>query len=343
MKKYLLLCLICVLLVCGCGKIPKLQNGEEAVVTFAKGDKKHQISAEELFKVLKDQYGLEATIDLIDKYIYETEFSDKVDTASSYADDFIESMIKTYEGEDKFLEAIQTFTNFETIDAYRSYVYLTYLKDLGKEEYANSLVTDKEMEDYYKNEAKGDIEVYHILITPDVTSDMTTTEKKEAEDKAKSQAEEIIKTLKEVKKGEDVLAKFKELVQEYSEDEDSKSNDGNLGYINTDFGEDYQELIDEAYKLKDGEYSKSVITTSLGYHVIYRNASKEKEDYETLKDEIKETLANRKLKDSKITINAEKYYRDLYNMDIIDDELDRQYGLYLNSVINSTNNSTEEE
>ena len=38
MKKCLLLGLICLLTLCGCGEIPKLQNGEEAVITFAKDE-----------------------------------------------------------------------------------------------------------------------------------------------------------------------------------------------------------------------------------------------------------------------------------------------------------------
>ncbi len=81
MKKKIILSLICLLTLCGCGKIPKLQNGEEAVITFAKGDVKHQISAEELYKELKDNFGLEATLKVIDTYILETEFADYKDEA----------------------------------------------------------------------------------------------------------------------------------------------------------------------------------------------------------------------------------------------------------------------
>ena len=71
MKKGLLLSLICLLTLCGCGKIPTLQNGEEAVITFAKDDVEHKISAEELFEELKANFGLEATLKVIDTYILE--------------------------------------------------------------------------------------------------------------------------------------------------------------------------------------------------------------------------------------------------------------------------------
>lgn len=335
MKKSLLLIFICAFMLCGCGKIPKLANGEEAVITFSKGEKEHQISADELYKELKNNYGLEATIKLIDTYVLETEFNDYSATAKKNAENFIKAMIETYGSEEALLEDIQSFTNYSTITAYQEGLYTSYMQSHALEEYSKSLVTDKEIEDYYKNEAKGDIEVYHILITPEVTSSMTDDEKTEAENAAKSKIEEIIKKLDSAS---DKLEEFKKLVKEYTQDESTKDKDGNLGYINYDvLGTEYDELVDAAYKLKDGSYSKSVITTQLGYHVIYRNASKEKDSLENLKESIIEKLAARKVaNDSKMSIKSMKYYRELYNLDIVDDELKRQYGIYVNNLLNRT-------
>lgn len=335
MKKFLLLSLICVLVLCGCGKIPKLQNGEEAVITFSKDKKDHKISVDDLYNELKDKYGLEAVINMIDTYILETEFSSNVDAAKKEADSVIESLITSYGGEEAVLSLLQQLTNYQTIDAYRDAYYLGLLQSDALNAYAKSLVTDKEIEDYYKDEAKGDVEVYHILITPKVTDSMTATEKKEAEDAAKAKAEEVIKKLDSSK---DKLEEFKKLVKEYSEDEATKDKDGNLGYINYGtLSSSYDELLDAVYKIKDGKYSKSVITTELGYHVVYRNASKEKDTLENLKESIIKTLADRKIeKDSKLNVKAMKYYRELYNVKITDSELDRQYGIYLNSSLNSS-------
>ena len=54
--------------------------------------------------------------------------------------------------------------------------------------------------------------------------------------------------------------------------------------------------------------------------------------------------ANRKLEeDAEMSINSMKYYRKLYNMEIIDSELNRQYGIYLNNLINRATSTTEEE
>lgn len=338
LKKSFILSAICLLTVCGCGKIPTLQNGEEAVITFAKDDKEHKISVEELYEELKDNFGLEATLKLIDTYIYETEFPKYIDEAKQNAKSWVDAMKESLGGEDELLAAIQANTNYTTIEAYQQYMYTSYMTSHALEEYAKTLVEDKEIDKYYKDEAKGDVEVYNILITSDVKDDMTDDEKKEAEDKAKATVKEIIKKLDE---SDNKLETFKSLVKEYSKDEDSKKNDGNLGYINYgDLDSAYDELLDSVYKLKDGEYNKEVITTELGYHVVYRNASKEKDKLEDIKDEIIETLANRKMETIKtISIDSMKYYRKLYNLEIVDDELERQYGIYINNATNSILNA----
>ena len=75
MKKKIFIIGLSALALCGCGKIPKLSNGEDAVVTF-KDDKK--ISVNDFYNKIKDTYGLNTLINMIDTYIYEKEFSDKM-------------------------------------------------------------------------------------------------------------------------------------------------------------------------------------------------------------------------------------------------------------------------
>ena len=339
MKKYLksgFIISLCLLVLCGCGKIPKLKNGEEAVITFKKDDTSHQISAEELYEELKTNFGLEATINLIDNYVLESEFADYIDEAKENAASYINAMVKAYGDEKTLLQAIQQNTNYSTIEAYQEYLYLNFMDNHALEEYAKSLITDKEINAYYKDEVKGDIEVYHILVTPKVKDDMTDEEKTAAEDAAKTKIQDIIQKLKEA---DNKLDTFKKLVKEFSEDESTKDKDGNLGYINYgDLSSEYDELIEEAYKLKDGEFSTKVITTELGYHVIYRNNTKDKEPLEDIKDNIIETLANKKIsEDTNLALESKKYYRKLYNVEIIDSTLNKQYGIYLNNLANSSN------
>ena len=74
MKKKVLILGVCSLLLCGCGKIPTLSNGDEAVVTFKDGD---MISANEFYEEIKNTYGLDALINMIDKYVFEKELDRK--------------------------------------------------------------------------------------------------------------------------------------------------------------------------------------------------------------------------------------------------------------------------
>ena len=104
----------------------------------------------------------------------------------------------------------------------------------------------------------------------------------------------------------------------------------------------YDELIDAATKLKDGEYSTSVITTELGYHVILKTKSYEKDTLENLKESILKTLADKYIKDnsSSVGLNALQHYRKEYGMEIQDDEIKKQYSNYIQNALASIASST---
>lgn len=332
-KKIFVLCLL-TLLTTGCGKIPQLSNGDDAVVTYENG---HMISANELYEKMKNNFALEALITLSDTYVLETEFADYVDTAKEYADSYISAYIEQFEGEEAFLQYIQQYAGYSTVDAYREYIYLSYLQNNATEAYAKEQITDKQIEDFYNKDFKGDVELSHILITSDAKSGATENEKKEAEEKAKNTINEIIDKLKKADNAEE---EFKKLVKEYTKDEQRKE-DGSLGKITYgDLADTYDELLDAAYKLKDGEFSTSVITTELGYHVIFKTKSYEKEEFDKVKDEIKEKLANNYIKDTKdIRVTSLQHYRKKYGMEIQDSELQKQYASYIQNILASIQNA----
>ena len=331
-KKIFALCAI-MLLASGCGKVPKLENGKEAIVTFKDGEK---ISVDDFYELIKNEYGLNSLISMVDKYICETEFEDYKDTASKNADALINSLKEQYGSEDKLLEALQG-SGYNTIDAYKDYAYLSYLQSHAIEEYAKTKITDKEIENYYKNDAIGDMEINHILITSNVKKDATDDEKKAAEDEAKKKANEVIDKLNTAKKnGEDITEAFTKLAKEYSEDDSNKDKGGALGKINYgSLSSKYDELVKAAKSLKDGEYSTSVITTELGYHVILKVKTYEKDTLENLKDSIKETLAEKYITNNKssIGLNALQHYRKEYKMEIQDDEMKKQYSNYIQNAL----------
>jgi len=335
-KKICMLCMIA-LLTTGCGKVPKLSNGDDAVLTFENGD---MISANELYEKVKNSFALEALITLSDTYILEKEFAGYIDEAHESVEAYVEAYIEQYGGEDKFLEAVRQ-SGYQTIDAYKEYFYLMLMQNHAIEEYTKEQIEDKDIEKYYNETIKGDLELSHILITADIKTSMTADEKKEAENKAKDTVKEIIEKLKAAENAEE---EFKKLSKEYNKDESHKET-GSLGKITYgDLSTNYDELLDAAYKLKDGEFSTEVITTELGYHVILRTKSYEKESLEDLKDEIREKLAEKYATDHKdITVTTLQHFRKKHGMEIQDSELQKQYATYIQNLLASFKQTEEEK
>ena len=330
-KKIIGLCAI-LLLASGCGKVPTLENGEEAIVTFENGD---MISVNDFYEMIKDDFGLQALITMTDTYILENEFADFKDTAKRQGDGYVDAMIENAGGESALLSQLQQI-GYQTIDAYRDYWYLTMLQSHAIEEYAKDQITDEQVEEYYNNDVIGDMEVSHILVTPNIDEDATEEETDASEEEAQATVEEIINLLNEAKEnGEDIEERFEELAKEYSEDESTKDDGGSLGRINYgDLSSDYDELINAATNLEDGEYSTKVITTELGYHVILKVKSYEKEALDDVKDEIIETLAEEYIKNNDDAgISALQHYRKEYGMEIQDDEINRQYRNYIQNLL----------
>lgn len=335
MKKKIVVLGICTLMVCGCGKtIPKLENGSDAVVTFENGN---MISINDLYNDLKNNYALDSLMNLIDKKLLEDKYKDSINSANEYADTTMKSLKENY-GDD-LLSAIQMYTSYQTIEAYRNYVYINYLQNQAIEDYAKNQITDKEMNNYYEKNIYGDVLVNHILITPNIKEDASSEDKTKAEDEAKEKINTIIAKLKE---SQNVKETFTSLAKEYSEDSSTKEEGGSLGYINNGtLSSSYDEIVKNAFKLKDGEFSTEVITTELGYHVILREASKEKASFDDVKDTIRETLANNLMgEDTTIGTKALQDLRKSYGMDIIDSEIKNQYANYIQNALTQKKTDT---
>lgn len=303
------------LLVTGCGKVPKLENGKDSVVTL----KDSSISVDDLYTEMKDRYALSVLLDMIDTEILNKKYVDDKEIKESIEDQ-INLYIKQYGGESTLLQVLQK-SGIYSIEDFRTILKLSYKRDKATEDYAKSLVTDKEIEEYFDENYFGDISAKHILISPKSDENATDAEKATAEEEALKTAKEVITKLNN---GED----WDSLAKEYSSDESNKDNGGKLDDFN--HGTMVSEFEEAAKKLEVGKYTTEPVKTKYGYHIIFKVDQKEKPQLKTVKDEIIDTLATEKQSnDTSISVKALDTLRSDYKVEIQDDTLKSQYETYI--------------
>ena len=310
MKKILIV-LVCLLLLAGCKDV-KLDNGESAVVTFKKGG----ISSGDLYEQLKKLHGGEAITNLIDLYLLEQDYpSDSAE--EKYVNQTIKTMKKSAtEAGTTLLTYIQMYYGLSTEDALKDYLKLNYKKDKYALDYAKENVSDKQINDYYKDYIYGDVEASQILITIDAKDDASEDEKTAAENKALETANNIIKELND---GKD----FAELAKKYSKDQLTASNGGSLGKVNTD--DIAKEALEALRNLEDGKYTTTPVKSSDGYHILFRTSMDEKPALEDVKDKIIEKVADEMSQESGYSATAMKALREKNEMKFVDTDLEKQF------------------
>ena len=317
-KKTILMLVLSLFVVTGCGKVPQLKNGEEV---FLQVDGKN-VSANDVYEDLKVKYARDSIIETIDKIILEKKYKED-DDLKKYVDAQIDTFIQQY-GEEGFKQALAQ-SNLTENDL-RASIALDYRRNLAVEDYVKEQITDKEINDYYEKEVRGDIKASHILIKPDTTDESTEEEKEKAEKEALAKAKDVIKRL-------DAGEKFEDLAKELSDDEGSKEEGGDLGYFSN--GTMVDEFENAVVKLENGKYSKEPVKSEFGYHIILKVDQKDKPKLKEVKDKIIDTLVTNKL-----TEDATLKYKALYEirkeagLEIHDDEIKKQYEDYMNSLMN---------
>ena len=337
MKKKILIALLILGCTAGCGKVPKLSNGKEAVVSFE--DTKISISADDLYNEIKEKYALSSLIDMIDNSILLKEYPKSDSDAKKYADEQLESIKKYYVDDDgkydekSLLSALNQYYGISSLDGFKEMLKLTYYRNKAVDDYAKNSITDKQVQKYYDEEYVGDISCKHILIAPKTTDSMSDAEKKKAEEAALKTAKEVIKKLNDG-------AKFDDLAKEYSDDDSNKDKGGDLGYFNK--GDMVTEFETAAYALKLNKYTTTPVKTKFGYHIILKTGAKEKEALDKVKDTIITTLADKaKEDDNTMQINALVELRKKYGMKIEDSSLSKQYSTYIsNQILQAQSNKT---
>ena len=312
-KKILIISLCSILLICsGCKSKVELKDGKE-VIAKVKGK---DITAEELFDKLKENYGSTVLINMIDEYIVNKEIKDDSE-AIEYAKAQVESMKSQYKQAGYDWDTVLTQYGYSSDkDLINDYAN-DHKKTLVAKEYIKKEITDDEINEYYEKEIYGDYTVKHILISPEVKDDMSDEEKEEAEKKAKEKAEEVIKKL-------DNGEKWKDLVKEYSSDTASVEKEGLIE--NFTKGDVVDEFFNATLKLKDNEYTKEPVQSTYGYHIILKISNTKKPSLNKSKTKILNAISENKLNNDKnLFNNTWKKIRESYNLDIADSTISKGY------------------
>ena len=310
----------------GCGKEAKLDDNTTAV--SLKGAK---ITATDYYNEIKTS-NISKLVDIIDHQLFDEKYPSNDEEDKSVKEQ-INQIKETYgSNETMYLSAIQQYFGVSSEDELEEMLRLEYKRNEAVEDYIKDALSDKEIENYYNENIIGDIKASHILIKPDVDSDATDEEKQKAENKAKKEAEKIIKKLKD---GED----FAKLAKEYSDDISTAKDGGNLGYFNTDDMD--ENFMDAVKKLNNNEYTKEPVKTQYGYHIILKVDQKDKPKLKEVKDDIKTTLANAKL-DGNSTLHYQTLIdiREKNNIKWQDDKLEKQYNELMDQLLEAASSST---
>ena len=264
-------------------RIATLEDGTQPVAEI--NDK--VITADMMYEELKSVNSINTFIDLVDdsilskKYELTSEMEKEVeDTANAYYNQYAQYGYSKEQILAQFgLSSHEEFIEILTLNNRRSKYF---------DEYVKSLITDKDINDYYENSVYGDISSEHMLAK--ISDDLT-------DEDAKALAEEIISKLNEGKS-------FDEVKEEYKD----KITYENLNYqgFNSNIQDSY---MDALKKLENGKYTTEPVKTTYGYHVIHRIDQKEKAALEDIKEEIIE-----KISDEKKAADQNLYYKSLIHM-----------------------------
>ena len=321
MKKKILGIMCAMLLMTGCSKSPKLSNGEEVVASLEGKD----FTANELYEEMKGQYGTSILVDMIDSYIAEKEIADN-DAAKVYADSMISQYKLQYQQYGMDFNQALASSGFASEEDFKKVIIADYNKNEVLKNYLKEQVTDKEIEKYYKDEVSEQLDVKHILITPDVKDGATDDEKKNAEKAALDKAKELIKKLNDG-------ANFDDLAKENSDDTATASNGGLINNVTKDGY--VAEFYDAAYKLEEGKYTSEPVKSEYGYHIIYLVKKGEKEPLENIKDVIINSIVDKKISedtDGSLKNTSWDKIRSKYKMNIADTKIKNVYDSSISNV-----------
>jgi foldase protein PrsA len=270
---------IIVVLIVAIGIFLSLALSKDKAIAKINGE---AISKDELYDVMVEQYGA-ATVDqlIADKIVVSEAKKEKVTITEEDLNAEVDKLKQSYGGDEVFDQMLAS--NNTSLDALKEDLksYLTLRKLLEPQ----IEITDEELKTYFdeNKDSLGEAEqvkASHILV----------------EDEA---------TAKDIKQKLADGGDFAELAKEYSTDEGTKENGGELGFFAR--GTMVTEFDDVAFALPVNEISDPV-KTDYGYHIIKVEEKKEAvvANFDDSKAAIKETLIDQKMESEYSTWLEEK-------------------------------------
>ena len=296
--------LCAVLCLTGCKT--KLKNGKEVAIKI-NGE---NITADDLYDELREKYAKYQIIDDIDKKIFNVVYKGDKDIEEQVKNQY-ESYESQYSQNGQSFDEVLENYGYKNADEFKDELRLNFQRSKAVDDYIKDNISDKEIKKYYDETYAGEISAKHILIS---TNSMS-------EDEAEKKAKDLIKQLNDG-------ADFSTLAKENSDDPGSKENGGDLGYFGK--GQTVKEFEEAAYNLKVDEYTKEPVKTSYGYHIILKTGEKKKTSLKKAKENIIETLVNKKKEEDKlISVTALDEIRKNYGLKFKDSKLKSIYKEYI--------------
>ena len=273
------------------------------------------ITADDLYTNMKEYYSVNILLNEIDNMILTEKYPENDEMLKEVQNtaEYYYNIYKQNYGYPK--EDFLSNYGFASEEDFIKSLKLDYRRNKYYEEYAESLVAEKEIDKYYENEVFGDVDSKHILVKIDKDSENGLSD-----EEAKKLAKEIISKLNEGKT-------WDEVVKEYGD----KIVHEELGYnaFNASLESSY---LEECKKLEVGKYSKDPVLTSYGYHIVYKIAQKDKPSLDDVKDDVIDVLATEIKND-----DTDLYYKSLISMreeaelEFTDTKLGDEYKTYINN------------
>lgn len=273
------------------------------------------ITADDLYTNMKEYYSVNILLNEIDNMILTEKYPENDEMLKEVQNtaEYYYNIYKQNYGYTK--EDFLSNYGFASEEDFIKSLKLDYRRNKYYEEYAESLVAEKEIDKYYENEVFGDVDSKHILVKIDKDSENGLSD-----EEAKKLAKEIISKLNEGKT-------WDEVVKEYGD----KIVHEELGYnaFNASLESSY---LEECKKLEVGKYSKDPVLTSYGYHIVYKIAQKDKPSLDDVKDDVIDVLATEIKND-----DTDLYYKSLISMreeaelEFTDTKLGDEYKTYINN------------